>query len=124
MLTHRRIAVVGSREVRPESYAQLKSIIDSYIVTDEDIIVSGGAVGVDSMAQRYAKENGYDILIHYPKYKKFGRPATFIRNEKIVRSSDLVIAFYRKGHFQEGGTANSASWARKLNIELHEYEEE
>lgn len=122
MLTHKRIAIVGSREFK--NYAQLSQTVESYINTQDDELVSGGAVGADSMAQRFAKENGFDIMIRYPKYKVFGKPATFIRNEKIARSSDLVLAFYQKGRFQEGGTANTAYWARKLDIELVEFEEE
>ena len=76
------------------------------------------------MAQRFAREAGYDIMIYYPKYAKYGKPATFIRNEHIVRDSDIVLAFYSKGRYQIGGTANSASWARKLEIPLVEFEEE
>jgi hypothetical protein len=36
----------------------------------------------------------------------------------------MVIAFYQKGRFQQGGTSNTAEWARKLNVPLFEYEEE
>lgn len=123
-LTHKNIAVVGSREFK--NYHQLKEAVD-YYVTPEDWIVSGGAIGADSMAQRWRKENGGAILIHYPKWRidgYFDKGAGFDRNGKIVESSDLVLAFYRKGHFQQGGTANTASWARKLNKELREFEEE
>ena len=121
-LTHRNIAVVGSRTFR--NYAQLARVLEGYIISPNDEIISGGAIGADSMAQRWAKENGFDISIKYPKYKVYGKPATFVRNERIVATSDIVVAFYAKGHFQEGGTANSAEWARKLGKPLYEYEEE
>ena len=117
-----RIAVVGSREFK--NWEQLSRIVRGFIESDDDEFVSGGAVGVDSMAQRFCKENGFDISIKYPKYQLYGKSATFIRNERIVVNSDLVLALYRKDHFQEGGTANSAHWARKLGKPLHEYEEE
>jgi predicted Rossmann fold nucleotide-binding protein DprA/Smf involved in DNA uptake len=116
------IAVVGSREFK--NYAQLSREIDNVIESTDDEITSGGAIGADSMAQRYAKENGYNIKIFYPKYARYGRGATFIRNELIVRDADIVLAFYQKGRFQQGGTANSAEWARKHNVPLFEYEEE
>ena len=121
MKLNRNIAVVGSREFK--SWPMLRQTIDEFIESDDDEIISGGATGADSMAQRYAKECGYDIQIKYPKYARYGRSATFIRNERIVRASDVVLAFYQKGRFQQGGTANSAGWARKLGIELHEFEE-
>lgn len=123
-LTFKRVAVVGSRGFK--NYRQLEGILNAY-VSPEDWLVSGGALGADSMAQRWVKENGGTILILYPKWRVngyFDRGAGFDRNEKIVENSDLVLAFYRKGHFQEGGTANTANWARKLNVELREYEEE
>lgn len=115
------IAVVGSRDFT--NYQQLKTTLDS-IMHPEDEIASGGAKGVDSMAQRYAKDAGHNIHIYYPKYAQFGPGATFKRNKEIVESADLVLAFYAKGRFQQGGTANSAKWARELGIELREYEED
>lgn len=117
----KRIAIVGSREFH--NYEQLKEIINKFIHEDDEI-VSGGALGADSMAQRYAKEFGYNMHIYYPKYARYGKPATFIRNKIIVEHSDLVLAFYQKGRFQQGGTANTAKWARELGVELHEFEEE
>lgn len=121
MKLHRNIGVVGSREFK--QWPLLKETIDKYI-SEEDEIISGGASGADSMAQRYAKESGHDIQIKYPKYARYGKPATFIRNKVIAEQSDLVLAFYQKGRYQLGGTANTAEWARKLGIELIEFEEE
>lgn len=128
--------VVGSREFA--NYQQMSDVLDS-VMSGDDIIVSGGAVSdtkcklcnapvkwrsADFMAQRYAKEKGWDILIRYPKYHRHGRGATFVRNKTIVESSDEVHAFYQKGRFQQGGTANTIEWCRKLGVPYFEYEEE
>lgn len=121
MKLHRNIGVVGSRDFK--NYAQMCREIDK-VIKEDDEIISGGAVGADSMAQRYAKEFGYDMQIKYPKYARYGKGATFIRNKVIVENSDIVLAFYVQGRFQQGGTANSAKWARDLGIELIEFEEE
>lgn len=136
MILNRRVAIVGSREYSKP--AQLNEIVDSHIKKD-DIIVSGGAVSehkcpyckqpvpyksADHLAAIYAKKKGYDLMVYHPKYQEFGKPATFIRNKVIVENSDIVLAFYRKGHFQEGGTANTAKWARELQRPLFEYEED
>jgi predicted Rossmann fold nucleotide-binding protein DprA/Smf involved in DNA uptake len=115
------IGVVGSREFT--DWDLLKSEIDKIIEADDEI-VSGGAVGADSMAQRYAKEFGYNMIIYYPKYAQFGRSATFIRNKIIAENSDIVLAFYKHGRFQQGGTANTAKWANELGVPLKEFEEE
>lgn len=116
----RQIAVVGSREFK--NYAQLSEVLKDYI-RYEDEIVSGGAVGVDSMAQRYAKDHGFVIHIYYPRWEN-GKSAGFERNRRIVENSEIVLAFYAKGRFQKGGTSNTAYWAQKLGRELHEFEEE
>lgn len=120
MNTIRRVAVVGSRKFA--NYNQLKTKLDEILELDDEI-VSGGAVGVDSFAQRYCKEHGITIHIYYPDWERKGRGAGFIRNRHIVEHSDLVLAFYAKGSFQEGGTANTAMHARQLGVELKEYEE-
>ena len=58
------------------------------------MIVSGGAIGTDTLAQRYAKESGMSILIHYPNYKKYGRKkAPVMRNLKIADDAEKMIAF-------------------------------
>lgn len=123
-LTHKVIAVVGSREFK--NFAQLRRIVLEFLEED-DWIVSGGAVGADSFAQRLRKEIGGTILIHYPKWRPdgvFDRGAGYKRNKKIADSADIVLCFYQKDHFQQGGTANTATWARTMKKELHEYEEE
>ena len=115
-----KIAVVGSRQFT--NYGQLCDYLD-HTLKWGDSIISGGAIGVDSMAQRYCKDRGVRITIIYPDFGHFGRGATFVRNKEIVEESDRVIAFYASGHFQEGGTANTAGWARKLGKPLEELEE-
>ena len=74
------------------------------------------------MAQRWAKDHGHAIHIYYPRWEN-GRSAGFVRNKRIVENSDLVLAFYSTGNFAKGGTANTAHWARELNVKLIEFEE-
>lgn len=136
MRLNKHIAVVGSREFANPT--QIARELDALLEKDE-VIVSGGAESekkcpvckqglpnrsADYIAAKYAKRKGFDLITYHPKYAQFGKPATFIRNKTIAENSDIVLAFYRKGHFQEGGTANTAEWCRKLGIELREYEEE
>lgn len=116
----KKIAVVGSREFK--NYAQIVRFLDGYVSYDDEL-VSGGAIGVDSMAQRYAKEKGHVIHIYYPRWEH-GKSAGFTRNKRIVENSDVILAFYKKGGFQQGGTANTAAWARTFGKELLEFEEE
>jgi predicted Rossmann fold nucleotide-binding protein DprA/Smf involved in DNA uptake len=121
MLTKKRVAVVGSRKF--SNWEQLNRTLNELMVEDDEI-VSGGAIGADSMAQRWAKENGFLIHIYYPNWERNGKGAGFIRNRKIAENSDIVLAFYAKDAFQAGGTLNTANYARQFGKDLREYEEE
>lgn len=86
-----KLAVVGSR--RFTDYALMKRVLDKRL-DDIELIISGGARGADTLAQRYAKENGLPIHIYYPNYKRFeGRIAPLKRNITIAELADRMIAF-------------------------------
>lgn len=129
MLTYKRIAVVGSRKF--DNYNQIAAVLDERL-EEGDWIVSGGALGADTLAYLYAKKNGYPILVFHPRWHIpqedgsvfYDAGAGFKRNRLIVEHADIVFAFYQKGRFGQGGTANTAMWARKLGKELVEYEQE
>ena len=97
-----KIAVVGSRDVTV-------SDIGRYISNAEEI-VSGGAVGVDSCAAEYAKENGIRLTEFLPQYMIYGRAAPVIRNKKIVDYSDKIIAFWNG---RSKGTLSVIKYAEK-----------
>ena len=81
-----KIAVIGSGSVNVAD-------ISEYISNAEEI-VSGGAVGVDLCAARYAKKNGIRLTEFLPQYERYGRAAPIVRNKKIVDYSDKIIAFW------------------------------
>ena len=81
-----KVAVIGSRSV-------LKVDIGAYI-SKEDEIVSGGAVGVDSCAEEYAKKKGLKLTVFLPQYEKYGRAAPIVRNKEIVDYAEKIIAFW------------------------------
>ena len=50
-----KVAVVGSRSIS-------KADISRYIPPDTDLIISGGAIGVDKLAEEYADKKGIKKL--------------------------------------------------------------
>ena len=62
-----RIAIVGSRNISSVNIAKY--------VSQDDEVVSGGAVGVDCCAAKYAKENGLKLTEFLPQYEIYGRAA-------------------------------------------------
>ncbi|MBE6554198.1 MAG: DUF2493 domain-containing protein [Ruminococcaceae bacterium] len=99
-----KIAVVGSRNLTEVA-------IDKYISSCEEI-VSGGAVGVDSCAAKYAAENGIKCTVFLPQYERYGRAAPIIRNKEIVDYADKVIAFWNG---ESKGTLSIIKYAKKMN---------
>ena len=88
-----KLAVVGSRTFN--DYDLLKSKLDAiHNRKPITVIVSGGAKGADSLAERWARENRIELLIFTPDWDKYGKRAGFIRNEDIIKNSDAVIAFW------------------------------
>jgi len=87
-----RIAIVGSRIFPCTDFDLIASFIDG--LPDGSVIVSGGARGVDRIAQKRAEERGFETIIILPNYDQFGGQAPLIRNKEIVNRSDIVVAFW------------------------------
>lgn len=120
MQLERYVAIIGSRNF--SNWEQLKEEVGQ-IIRPDDTIVSGGAIGADSMAQRIAKENGLKMIIFYPNYTRYARGAPFVRNKLIAEQADIVLAFYSKGRFQQGGTLHTVEKAKELGKKVYEFNE-
>jgi len=108
------ISVVGSRDFYDRGILNeiLNTVIQKYHLNHYEVFLcSGGAKGADTLAQNYAKENGYPIIIYYPDYKNFGGKAPLVRNVRIISSADLVIALWDG---KSKGTLNALSAAERL----------
>ncbi len=110
------LAIIGSRNF--ENYILAKNILLE-IINENDLIVnkiiSGGAKGVDKIAEKFAEEFNIDIEVIKPDWKKYGRSAGLIRNSDIIKNSDFIIAFWNG---KSKGTLDSINKAKKLNKEL------
>lgn len=105
-----KVAVVGSRGF--DDYTALVEQLDALEI---DMIVSGGAAGADSLAERYAAEHGIPTRIHLPDWKRYGRSAGVQRNRLIVEDADIVLAFWDG---VSKGTASTIRLAQKAGKRL------
>lgn len=85
-----RVAVVGSREC---GGLTLEKVIEN-IPQEATSIISGGAVGVDSLAKQAAVKLGLPFEEILPEYELFGKSAPVLRNKTIVEKADMIIAFW------------------------------
>jgi predicted Rossmann fold nucleotide-binding protein DprA/Smf involved in DNA uptake len=108
----RRVAVVGSR-----SWTDTTAVIELVhrLANEGAKVVSGGAKGVDSLAEREARwcGNFWGAIKPQPTaaHKGAFREAAFERNREIVQVADEVVAFWDG---QSNGTANTIAWAVAL----------
>ena len=114
-----KILISGSRKLRDNNtYTQLEKLLKTMHPTH---IIHGGAKGVDTLADRYAKENQLPKTVIKPDYQNRGKHAPLIRNTELVKLADKVICVYAKGRERQGGTGDTyrkATKAGKLAAEL------
>ena len=110
--------IVGNRS--GFTYDQVKGKLDMHNIKPEDVIVSGGAIGVDTHAQRYAKEIGCMLIIVYPNLNKKSPYRYFTRNIIIARKIDELIAFNKK---QYSGTIHTINKTLELDKKVTIYKE-
>lgn len=82
-----KIAVVGSRSIKNADISQ-------YIPKEATEIITGGAVGVDKLAEREARLRGITLTVYKPDYETHGKSAPLVRNKLIAESCDMLIAFW------------------------------
>ena len=113
-----KLAVIGSRtgfSVNPGEMIEKVLELEN-ISKDQLIIVSGGAKGVDSLAESWAISNGVETLIFPADWKNLGRGAGYIRNIQIIDSADLVLAVWDG---QSKGTKHSLYLSRKRGLKVY-----
>lgn len=111
--------VVGSRSITDYNY--IKEALDYFLQNKSEItIVSGGARGVDSLAERYAKEHNYELKIFPADWDKYGKSAGYIRNDEmhkyISQFSDRGIVAFWDG--KSKGTAQNFGLASRYNTPI------
>lgn len=112
------LLVVGSRSIT--DYWYVKGKLDHLIGPIRDKyrfqVVSGGANGVDKLAEKYAKENRFEMRV-MPAEWKYGKRAGYIRNDAM---HEYISGFAHRGcvAFWDGstkskGTLHSLELAKK-----------
>ena len=98
-----KLLIVGSRSITNFD-------LSPYICADVDTIISGGAGGVDSLAEQYADLHRLSKYILRPRYDLYGRAAPLKRNEQMVDTADAVLIIW-DGHSK--GTQFTLNYCRK-----------
>ena len=98
-----KVLVVGSRSIKDLD-------LSPYIPREADLIISGGAQGIDALAELYADTHKISKWILRPNYATYGKAAPLRRNEQMVALADLVIVIWDG---KSKGTKYTIDYAKK-----------
>ena len=98
-----KLLIVGSRSIKNFD-------LSPYVSKDVDTVISGGANGVDTLAEEYADKNRLTKLIMRPAYARYGKGAPLKRNEEMVKLADSVLVIWDG---KSRGTKYTAEFAKK-----------
>lgn len=112
--TVERVAIVGSRGYPDEDD------VFSYVheLPSDTVVVSGGAEGPDTWAEKAAKRRGMLVVVYRADWSLYGKAAGPIRNAEIVANCDRVVAFW-DGHSR--GTKSTIGIANRQGKPVEVY---
>ena len=99
-----KLLIAGSRSITDID-------ISPYIPQGTDLIISGGANGVDSLAEKYADKHRISKLILRPRYDLYRRAAPLKRNERMVDICDSVLVLWDG---KSSGTKYTIDYANRV----------
>ena len=103
--TFMKLLIAGSRSIKDFDLSE-------HVPKDVGLIISVGADGVDTVAEKYADKNRISKLILRPEDGKYGKAAPLKRNEAMVDIADAVLIIWDgKSH----GAMHTAKYAQSKN---------
>jgi len=111
-----RIAISGSRDLDPE--AAFYHIHAAFKSVDWPVgrIHHGGADGVDEAAEWYADWQDIPVFVWHPDWDEHGKSAGPIRNRRMIRASDALIAVRLN---DSPGTTDAIQKSYEFNLKQH-----
>lgn len=105
-----KLLITGSRTLT--NYDELSEAIANAVAKygAPEVLLHGGADGADTLAQRWADNNGIRCEVIKPNYKEYGKRAPLVRNNELVNRASVVVAIY------DGKKTNGTSYTAKAAI--------
>ena len=82
-----KLLIVGSRTI--ENFD-----LTLHVPKEVSTVISGGAKGIDSIAERFADMKGLSKYIIRPLYQIYGKAAPLKRNEEMVELADAILIIW------------------------------
>lgn len=110
-----KLGIVGSRNPGVSYQEWEKLLLEKINLSEVELVISGGAKGVDTFAKLFAGRHRIPYMEFAPQYSKYGKYATLKRNTQIVTEANTVVAFPTA---DSKGTLHSMREAERLKRRL------
>ena len=100
-----KLLIAGSRTIKEFDLSE-------YVPADTELIICGGADGVDMLAEEYADKKRISKLVLRPRYDLYGKGAPLKRNDMMVDIADGALIVWDG---KSKGTLHTINYARKKN---------
>lgn len=81
-------------------------------------IISGCAQGVDSLGEKWAKENHIELVQYPALWDQYGKKAGHIRNDMMAQNAEALILIWDG---ESKGSANILKQAYKNKLKVYQY---
>ena len=108
-----KLIIAGGRDFTNKFY--MVGCLDS-ISTGITEVVSGGAMGADTLGERWARDNELPVTHFLPQWAAYGKSAGHLRNKEMAEYADAV-ALFPGGK----GTASMFKEAEKTDLIIHDF---
>ena len=97
-----RLLIAGSRGLRPSfadidtALARLATVMGGTIIAgwQPDAVISGGARGVDTCGEDWARYHGIEVVQHVPEWKVYGKSAGHRRNAAMAEDCTAALIWW------------------------------
>jgi hypothetical protein len=111
-----KLGITGTRLFT--DYTKIKAdILANFDPSDIELIISGGARGVDKLCEQFAAEYGIPVDSHKPDYDTHGKGAPIVRNREIVEQCDILMGWPLKNPTSYGSLSTIA-YAKRLGKQV------
>ena len=104
-----KLMIAGSRSINNFD-------LEKYIPNEVDMIISGGAKGIDAIAEKYADRHKLSKLVLRPKYNLYGKAAPLKRNDEMIDMADCILVIWDG---KSKGTSYTIKCAEKKNKQVN-----
>ena len=86
-----RLIIAGSRSITDKRFVEEAIEASGFKPT---VVFCGGARGVDSIGEDWARRNGIQVEHYLPEYDRAGKGSPLLRNKLMAENADALLAIW------------------------------